>query len=134
MKWNSGALGMGFKCGLLIGLLHLQIIQERLENEFNLNIISTVPSVEYKITLTDRREIFIENATELPDQSSISKAEEPIVKARIILPNEFLGTILQLIQDRRGIQKNMLYIDSTRIEVTCELPLVEIIYDFYDET
>ncbi len=131
-KWNSGALGMGFKCGFL-GLLHLQIIQERLENEFGLNIISTVPSVEYKIRLTNKETIYIENATELPDTSSIMKIEEPIVSARIILPNEFLGSILQLIQDRRGVQKNMIYIDSTRVEISCELPLAEIIYDFYDK-
>jgi GTP-binding protein LepA len=132
IKWNSGALGMGFKCGFL-GLLHLQIIQERLESEFNLNIISTVPSVEYRIKLTNGNFIYIENATELPENSSVSQIEEPFVTARIILPNDFLGTILDLIQKRRGIQKNMLYIDSTRVEVKCELPLAEIIYDFYDK-
>jgi GTP-binding protein LepA len=131
-KWNSGALGMGFKCGFL-GLLHLQIIQERLEKEFNLNIISTVPSVEYRVALTKGEMIYIESATELPDPSQVDKIEEPYVKARIILPNEYLGTVLQLIQDRRGIQKNMIYIDSTRIEVVCELPLAEIIYDFFDK-
>jgi len=131
-KWNSGALGMGFKCGFL-GLLHLQIIQERLENEFNLNIISTVPSVEYRVKLTGGETIFIENAMELPDPSNVSLIEEPYVSARIIMPNDFLGTILDLIQKRRGIQKNMLYIDSTRVEVKCELPLAEIIYDFYDK-
>lgn len=123
---------MGFKCGFL-GLLHLQIIQERLESEFNLNIISTVPSVEYKLKLVGGEELYIENATELPELSKINKIEEPIVNARIILPNDFLGVVLQLIQDRRGIQKNMNYIDSTRIEVVCELPLAEIIYDFYDK-
>lgn len=131
-KWNSGALGMGFKCGFL-GLLHLQIIQERLENEHNLNIISTVPSVEYNIIHTSGEKFTIESATEMPDPANIEDIEEPIVNARIILPTEYLGAILQLIQDRRGIQKNMLYIDSTRIEVTCELPLAEIIYDFFDK-
>ncbi len=131
-KWNSGALGMGFKCGFL-GLLHLQIIQERVENEFNLNIISTVPSVEYMIKLTNGETIYIESAMELPDPSNVSLIEEPFVSARIIMPNDFLGTILDLIQKRRGIQKNMLYIDSTRVEVKCELPLAEIIYDFYDK-
>ena len=131
-KWNSGALGMGFKCGFL-GLLHLQIIQERLENEHNLNIISTVPSVEYRITTTTKQVMTIESATEMPDPSQIDKIEEPIVNARIILPTEYLGPILQLIQDRRGIQKNMIYIDSTRVEVVCELPLAEIIYDFFDK-
>lgn len=131
-KWNSGALGMGFKCGFL-GLLHLQIIQERLENEFQLNIISTVPSVEYRVFLTTGEMIAIENATELPDPSRIERIEEPFVSSRIILPNDFLGTVLQLIQDRRGIQKNMIYIDSARVELVCELPLAEIIYDFYDK-
>lgn len=131
-KWNSGALGMGFKCGFL-GLLHLQIIQERLENEFDLNIITTVPSVEYKIKKTDGETIFIENATEMPDPSNIEVIEEPFVNARIILPNEFLGVMLQLIQDRRGVQKNIIYLDSTRVEIVCELPLAEIIYDFYDK-
>jgi len=131
-KWNSGALGMGFKCGFL-GLLHLQIIQERLEAEFNLNIISTVPSVEYRVTLTNGEIILIENATELPEQSKIMKIEEPFVTARIIMPNEFMGTILDLIQKRRGIQKNLYYIDSNRVEISCELPLAEIIYDFYDK-
>ncbi|MGC8765387.1 MAG: translation elongation factor 4 [Brevinematia bacterium] len=131
-KWNSGALGMGFKCGFL-GLLHLQIIQERLEKEFDLNIITTVPSVEYRIKKTNGEVIYIENATEVPDQSEIEIIEEPFVNARIILPNEFLGTMLQLIQDRRGIQKNIIYLDSTRVEIVCELPLSEIIYDFYDK-
>ncbi len=131
-KWNSGALGMGFKCGFL-GLLHLQIIQERLENEFDLNIITTVPSVEYKIKKTDGETIVIENATEMPDPSNIEVIEEPFVNARIILPNEFLGVMLQLIQDRRGVQKNIIYLDSTRVEIVCELPLAEIIYDFYDK-
>ncbi len=131
-KWNSGALGMGFKCGFL-GLLHLQIIQERLENEFDLNIITTVPSVEYRITKTSGEVIYIENATEMPDPSNIEYIEEPFVDARIILPNEYLGTMLQLIQDRRGVQKNIIYLDSTRVEIVCELPLAEIIYDFYDK-
>ena len=131
-KWNSGALGMGFKCGFL-GLLHLEIIQERLESEFNLNIISTVPSVEYRITLNTGEVILIENATELPDTGRIKVIEEPFVLSRIILPKEFLGAILQLVQTRRGTQRNMSYIDSTRIEIVCELPLAEIIYDFYDK-
>ncbi len=131
-KWNSAALGMGFKCGFL-GLLHLEIIQERLENEFNMNIISTVPSVEYRVYLTAGKMIEIENATEMPDLSRVEKIEEPFVKANIILPNEFLGAIMQLIQDRRGIQTNMNYIDSGRLEIFCELPLAEIIYDFYDK-
>jgi GTP-binding protein LepA len=130
-KWNSAALGMGFKCGFL-GLLHLEIIQERLEAEFDLNIISTVPSVEYRVTLTGGEVKLIENATELPDLGFIHTVEEPWVKSRIIMPNDYLGPILQLIQDRRGIQRNLTYIDSVRVELTVELPLAEIIYDFYD--
>jgi GTP-binding protein LepA len=131
-KWNSAALGMGFKCGFL-GLLHLQIIQERLEKEFDLNIITTVPSVEYKIKKTNGEVIFIENATEFPDPVYIEEIEEPFVEARIILPDEYLGTILQLIQERRGVQKNIIYLHTTRVEIVCELPLAEIIYDFYDK-
>ena len=130
-KWNSAALGMGFKCGFL-GLLHLEIIQERLEAEFDLNIISTVPSVEYKLYPVKGEPYLIENATEFPDPTTIQRVEEPFVNANIILPKEFLGAIIQLIQERRGIQKNLNYIDSSRIEITCELPLAEIIYDFYD--
>ncbi len=130
-KWNSAALGMGFKCGFL-GLLHLEIIQERLEAEFDLNIISTVPSVEYKIYPIKGEPFLIENATEFPDPTTVRKVEEPFVKSNIILPNEYLGHILQLIQERRGIQKTLNYIDSTRIEIQCDLPLAEIIYDFYD--
>ncbi len=131
-KWNSAALGMGFKCGFL-GLLHLQIVQERLDKEFDLAIITTIPSVEYRITLSDGTVMMIESATELPEQSKIRQIEEPFVLSHIIVPNEYLGAILQLIQDRRGIQRNMIYIDSGRVEIIAELPLAEIIYDFYDK-
>lgn len=131
-KWNSGALGMGFKCGFL-GLLHLEIIRERLEKEHGLYIISTVPSVEYKVTLNKGEAFLIENATEFPDPSQIKMVEEPFVKAVIITPNEYMGTILTLIQNRRGIQKNLIYIDTKRVQIDCELPLAEIIYDFFDK-
>lgn len=131
-KWNSGALGMGFKCGFL-GLLHLEIIRERLENEYNLSVISTVPSVEYKIVMNNGKEFFIENATEFPDPSQIKYVEEPFVKAAIITPNEYMGAIMTLMQERRGIQTNLIYIDSKRIQIDCELPLGEIIYDFFDK-
>lgn len=131
-KWNSGALGMGFKCGFL-GLLHLEIIRERLEKEHNLSVISTVPSVEYKVTLNKGQEIMIENAVEFPDPSQIRFVEEPFVKATIITPNEYMGTLLNLIQERRGIQTNLVYIDTKRVQIDCELPLAEIIYDFFDK-
>ncbi|MGL4366991.1 MAG: translation elongation factor 4 [Brevinemataceae bacterium] len=131
-KWNSGALGMGFKCGFL-GLLHLEIIRERLEKEHDLFVISTVPSVEYRITLNKGEQFLIENATEFPDPSQIKLVEEPFVKAVIITPNEYMGTLLNLIQERRGIQNNLNYIDSKRIQIDCELPLAEIIYDFFDK-
>lgn len=132
-KWNSAALGMGFKCGFL-GLLHLEIIQERLDKEFDLNIISTVPSVEYKIFVSGEKEpLLIENATELPDMARVDHIEEPFVKSNIIMPKEYMGAILQLIQERRGLQKNIVYIDTGRVEILCELPLAEIIYDFYDK-
>jgi GTP-binding protein LepA len=132
IKWNSAALGMGYKCGFL-GLLHLEIIQERLEKEFDLNIISTVPSVEYRITLTSGEVFTIENATEFPDISKIARVEEPYVKANIIMPKDFMGQVMQLVQERRGIQTNLIYIDTGRIEIFVELPLAEIIYDFYDK-
>ncbi len=130
-KWNSAALGMGFKCGFL-GLLHLEIIQERLEAEFDLNIISTVPSVEYRVHTHKAEPFLIENATEFPDPTVVTRVEEPFVKSNIILPNDYMGVIMNLIQERRGIQTNINYIDSGRIEIQCELPLSEIIYDFYD--
>ncbi|MGL4560714.1 MAG: translation elongation factor 4 [Brevinema sp.] len=131
-KWNSGALGMGFKCGFL-GLLHLEIIRERLEKEHNMFIISTVPSVEYRITPMKGEAFLIENATEFPDPSQIKVVEEPFVKASIITPNEYMGTLLNLVQERRGIQKNLSYIDTKRVQIDCELPLAEIIYDFFDK-
>ncbi|MGL4676350.1 MAG: translation elongation factor 4 [Brevinema sp.] len=131
-KWNSGALGMGFKCGFL-GLLHLEIIRERLEKEHDLYIISTVPSVEYRITPNKGEPFLIENATEFLDPSQIRVVEEPFVKAVIITPNEYMGTLLNLIQERRGIQTNLVYIDTKRVQIDCELPLAEIIYDFFDK-
>ncbi len=131
-KWNSGALGMGFKCGFL-GLLHLEIIRERLEKEHNLYVISTVPSVEYRVTPNKGEPFLIENATEFPDPSQIRLVEEPFVKATIITPNEYMGTLLNLVQERRGIQNNLLYIDTRRVQIDCELPLAEIIYDFFDK-
>lgn len=128
---TSVALGFGFRCGFL-GLLHMEIIQERLEREFNLDLITTAPSVIYRLTLTNGETITIDNPTNYPDAVLIQQAEEPFVKANILTPNEFVGNIMELCQDRRGIFKDMTYLDTTRVEMHYELPLNEIVYDFFD--
>ncbi|MBQ4562715.1 MAG: translation elongation factor 4 [Clostridia bacterium] len=128
---TSAALGFGFRCGFL-GLLHMEIIQERLEREFNLDIITTAPSVIYKITKTDGEVLYIDNPTNYPDQGEIAEAAEPMVKASIITPVDYVGGIMDLCQDRRGIFHDMKYLDSTRTELHYELPLNEIVYDFFD--
>lgn len=128
---TSVALGFGFRCGFL-GLLHMEIIQERLEREYDLDLVTTAPSVIYKIMLTNGQAVDIDNPTNLPDISSIDKMEEPIVKATIMTPTEYVGSIMELAQDRRGVYKNMSYLDESRTILTYELPLNEIIYDFFD--
>lgn len=128
---TSGALGFGFRCGFL-GLLHMEIIQERLEREYNLDLITTAPSVVYHITKTDGTKLSIDNPTNYPDPSHIALAEEPIANAHIYSPTEFVGNIMELCQDRRGIFKDMKYIDTDRVDIHYELPLNEIIYDFFD--
>ncbi|MBR6514711.1 MAG: translation elongation factor 4 [Clostridia bacterium] len=128
---TSAALGFGFRCGFL-GLLHMEIIQERLEREFNLDIITTAPSVIYKITKTDGEVLYIDNPSNYPDQGEIAESAEPMVKANIITPTEYVGGIMDLCQDRRGIFHDMKYLDSTRAELHYELPLNEIVYDFFD--
>jgi len=128
---TSVALGFGFRCGFL-GLLHMEIIQERLEREFDLDLVTTAPSVIYKLTLTDGQVIDIDNPTNMPPVTSIEKMEEPIVKATIMTPIEYVGSIMELSQERRGIYKDMSYLDETRVILTYELPLNEIIYDFFD--
>jgi len=128
---TSVALGFGFRCGFL-GLLHLEIIQERLEREYNLNLITTAPSVIYKVKKTDGEEIMVSNPTNLPSPQEIDYMEEPIVRASIMLPKEFVGNIMDLCQDRRGTYINMQYIDDNRVTLIYELPLNEIIYDFFD--
>ena len=128
---TSVALGFGFRCGFL-GLLHMEIIQERLEREFNLDLITTAPSVVYRLTLTSGETVMIDNPTNYPDAVLIAEAEEPFVKANILTPNEFVGNIMELCQDRRGIFKDMKYLDTTRVEMHYELPLNEIVYDFFD--
>ena len=128
---TSVALGFGFRCGFL-GLLHMEIIQERLEREYNLDLITTAPSVIYRITLTDGTVVHIDNPTNYPEPASIAMAEEPIADAHIFAPNEFVGNIMELCQQRRGVFKDMKYLDPTRVDIHYELPLNEIVYDFFD--
>ena len=128
---TSGALGFGFRCGFL-GLLHLEIIEERLEREYGLELITTVPSVVYKIYLTDGTMVEIDNPTNYPDPAIIDYCEEPFSNAHIYVPSEFVGTIMDMCQERRGIFKDMNYITPDRVDIHYELPLNEIIYDFFD--
>jgi GTP-binding protein LepA len=128
---TSIALGFGFRCGFL-GLLHMEIIAERLEREFNLDLVTTAPSVIYKLTLKNGDVIFIDNPANYPEPDQISVAEEPVVKASIIVPTEYVGGIMDLCRDRRGDYKDMKYLDSNRVELHYTLPLNEIIYDFFD--
>ncbi|HOQ07793.1 MAG TPA: translation elongation factor 4, partial [Clostridiales bacterium] len=128
---TSGALGFGFRCGFL-GLLHMEVVQERLEREYDLDLVTTAPSVVYRITLKDGNEIYMDNPTNMPPVVSIEKMEEPVVKATIMTPEEYVGNIMELAQERRGIYKDMSYIDQNRVMLTYELPLNEIIYDFFD--
>ena len=128
---TSVALGFGFRCGFL-GLLHMEIIEERLEREFNLDLITTAPSVVYQVTLTDGQEIIVDNPSNYPTSDLIKEAREPIVKANIITPTEFVGGLMDLCQDRRGTFIDMKYLDQTRVELHYHLPLNEIIYDFFD--
>ena len=127
---TSAALGFGFRCGFL-GLLHLEIIQERLEREFNLNLIATAPSVIYKMHLTDGEEIEIHNPVDMPDVVKIAEIEEPWIEATILTPDEYLGSVLKLCQDRRGVQKELTYVGA-RAMAKYELPLNEVVFDFYD--
>lgn len=128
---TSVALGFGFRCGFL-GLLHMEIIQERIEREYNLDIITTAPSVVYQITLKSGEQILVDNPTNYPLQDTIEVAQEPMIKASILTPTEFVGNIMELCQDRRGIYKDMKYLDETRAELYYDLPLNEVVYDFFD--
>ena len=128
---TSVALGFGFRCGFL-GLLHMEIIQERLEREYNLDLITTAPSVIYRITMSDGTVTYIDNPTNYPDPAQIAMAEEPITDAHIFAPNDFVGNIMELCQQRRGVFKDMKYLDPTRVDIHYELPLNEIVYDFFD--
>lgn len=128
---SSAALGFGFRCGFL-GMLHTEVIQERLEREFDLDLITTLPSVIYKVTKTDGTVVNVDNPHNYPDPSVIAEAQEPFVKVSILTPNEYVGNIMPLCQDRRGEFKDMQYLDTNLVELHYQMPLNEIIYDFFD--
>lgn len=129
---TSSALGFGFRCGFL-GLLHMDVIQERIEREFNIPLITTAPSVIYKVTLTNGETISIDNPSNYPEVGKINYVEEPYVKASIIVPNDYVGTVMELCQSKRGEFVNMEYLDTTRVTITYQVPLSEIVYDFFDQ-
>lgn len=131
-KETSQALGFGYRCGFL-GLLHMEIIQERLEREFNLDIITTAPSVIYKVVKTDGTVVEIQNPSNLPDQDEIDYMEEPITSSNIMVPKDYIGTVMEICQNKRGIFKNIEYLDETRAIIHYDLPLNEVVYDFFDE-
>jgi GTP-binding protein LepA len=130
-KDSSIALGHGFRCGFL-GLLHLEVVQERLEREFNQSVIFTAPSVEYRIHLRNGDELLCDNPADYPNEGQIESAEEPYICARIITPATYLGNIISLCVEKRGVQTNMQYLDEKRVEITYEMPLAEVLFDFYD--
>ena len=130
-KDSSAALGFGFRCGFL-GLLHLEVIQERLEREFDQSVIFTAPSVKYKIYLKGGEERMIDNPTEYPDEGKIDFTEEPFIRAAVITPTDYLGNIMTLCLEKRGVQTNMVYLDEKRVELTYDMPLSEVLFDFYD--
>lgn len=129
---SSQALGFGFRCGFL-GLLHMEIIQERIEREFKINLITTAPSVVYKVTKTDGTQMIIDNPSLMPEQQKIDFIEEPYVKATVMVPNDYVGAVMELCQGKRGEFKNMTYLDTTRVQLIYEIPLAEIVYDFFDQ-
>lgn len=129
---TSSALGFGFRCGFL-GLLHLEIVQERLEREFKQNLVTTVPNVRYKILMTNGEEIFIDSPAQLPDIVKIREIQEPYIRTQIILPDEYIGSVMKLCLDRRGTLKHTVYLSAKRVDLTWDLPLAEVVYDFYDK-
>ena len=129
---NSIALGFGFRCGYL-GLLHMEIVQERLEREFDLALITTAPSVKYHLTLTNGETMFFDNPVKMPDAGTIDIIEEPFVEATVVTPSDYVGNIMSLVSENRGIHKNMEYIDTKRVQLHYELPLAEIVFNFYDK-
>ena len=131
-KDTSVALGFGFRCGFL-GLLHLEVVQERLEREFDLSLILTAPSVQYEIVMNDGSTEVIDNPALYPDPTTIAESREPFIKAAIIVPDRYMGAVMKLCLDRRGINKNYQYLTNSRLEMIFEMPLAEVIYDFYDK-
>src|SRR5882762_4699285 len=129
---TSQALGFGFRCGYL-GLLHMEIVQERLEREYNLDLITTAPSVVYKVVKKDGNEIRVDNPAKLPPEGEIEKLMEPMLLTHVYVPNEYVGAVLQLCQDRRGVQKDIKYIGGKRVQITYEIPLAEVVFDFFDK-
>ena len=129
---TSTALGFGFRCGYL-GLLHMEIVQERLEREYDQSIINTVPNVEYRVTRKNGEVVLVDNPSEMPPLGDIDTVEEPFIKAQIIVPTDYLGNIMKLCMDRRGMYKNTTYLDPTRVDIEYEMPLADIIFDFYDK-
>jgi GTP-binding protein LepA len=129
---TSQALGFGFRCGYL-GLLHMEIVQERLEREYNLDLITTAPSVVYKVVKKDGSEIRVDNPAKLPPEGDIETLMEPMLLAHIYVPNEYVGAVLQLCQDRRGTQKDIKYLGTKRVQITYEIPLAEVVFDFFDK-
>jgi len=130
-KDSSAALGYGFRCGFL-GLLHLEIVQERLEREYGLSLLLSAPSVRYRVTLADGRTVEIDNPSFYPDPSTVERVEEPYIKASIILPERHIGTVMELCRERRGMNTQFQYLAVGRVEMTSELPLAEVLFDFYD--
>ncbi|MCL2374562.1 MAG: translation elongation factor 4, partial [Treponema sp.] len=130
-KDSSAALGFGFRCGFL-GLLHLEVIQERLEREFDQSVIFTAPSVKYKVFTRGGEELMVDNPMDYPEEGRIESAEEPYIRASVITPTTFLGNIMSLCMDKRGVQTNMTYLDEKRVELVYEMPLAEVLFDFYD--
>ncbi|MDA2231780.1 elongation factor 4 [Bacillus cereus] len=129
---TSQALGFGFRCGFL-GLLHMEIIQERIEREFKIDLITTAPSVIYKVYLTNGEDVIVDNPSNMPDPQSIDRVEEPFVKASIMVPNDYVGAVMEICQGKRGTFIDMQYLDETRVTLTYEIPLSEIVYDFFDQ-
>ena len=129
---TSTALGFGFRCGFL-GMLHMDVTEERIEREFGIDIIATSPSVVYEVTKTDGEEILVDNPNEMPDRAKIKEIREPYIKTNIFVPGDYIGSVMELCQDKRGNYLNMDYINSTRVNIHYELPLSEVVYDFFDK-
>ncbi len=129
---TSAALGFGFRCGFL-GMLHMEIIQERLEREYNQNIVTTLPNVEYIVYTKDGKKIIVDNPAEMPEMGDLDHIEEPYIKSQIIVPSEYIGNIMKLAMDKRGVYKNTSYLDPTRADLEYDFPLAEVIFDFYDK-